>query len=142
MMPRVLAPLLALLLSAAGPTLAGQTEFGQSLPIPLPGPLTDMLANPSHWLITTFDDVLAEVGRRTTTDEARSLNVSSYRWPNARRLNPIVGATTDAATRRRMRVSPASRSSRRRSSSRVWCGRHRNPPSAFSTRPCAAATKD
>jgi hypothetical protein len=64
----------ALLFSAATPMLGGQSDFAQALPISLPGPLGDLLAHPSQWLVSTFDDAVAEVGRRTTTDVLDFMN--------------------------------------------------------------------
>jgi hypothetical protein len=61
-------------MSAAVPMLGTQGGFGQSLPIPLPGPLGDVIAHPSQWLVDTFNAALATVGRQTVADALDFMN--------------------------------------------------------------------
>src|SRR6266487_2661244 len=60
---RTLASLFAVLLSAAAPMLGAEPGFAQGLPIPLPGPLNALLANPSQWLVDTVNEALRQLGQ-------------------------------------------------------------------------------
>jgi hypothetical protein len=82
MINRAIGSLVGIALTAAAPTLTaslapvlGQHELlGQALPIPLPGPLGELLSNPADWLIDTFNAVVGEIGSRTTADAVAFMN--------------------------------------------------------------------
>lgn len=74
MTARLLGPAFAVIVSAAFPMLGTPPTFAQPFPIQLPGPLGDLLAHPSQWLVDTFNQIIAEVGRRTTSDVLDFMN--------------------------------------------------------------------